>query len=334
MHVLVTGGAGFVGTTVVLDLVRAGHRVRILDNLSSPDALANIELLDGIADVVVGDVTDAEALESAMAGCDAVVHLAAKLEITKSQSDPVADLWTNLVGTIRVIEACKKTGVRRLVNASSACVYGQTDGTPSKENDPTDPNWEYGVSKLAAEKYAQIANDSGALDVTSLRFSIVFGENEWFGRVLPIFVKTALQGKPLVVFGSGSQTRDYVHVKDVSRFIVEFCLGEYATKTHGEVYNISSRHGVTMNRLAKLVHEAAPGSSGEVVYDTVKEGEVSTLVAGRTRLSQELRHLVLDNSKACSIGWSPLYSLERDLPEYVAWAWTRATTRWNAGFKV
>jgi UDP-glucose 4-epimerase len=334
MRVLVTGGAGFIGTTVVQDLVKAGHGVRILDNMSSPDAPSNIEVLDGMAEIVHGDVTDASALDGAMVGCDAVVHLAAKLEITKSQADPVSDLWVNLVGTIKVIEACKRAGIRRLVNASSACVYGQTDGTPSSEGDATDPNWEYGASKLAAEKYAKIANDSGALDITSLRFSIVFGENEWYGRVLPIFVKRALLGKPLVVFGSGSQTRDYVHVKDVSRFIVEFCLGESENTTYGEVYNVSSGRGISVNTLAALVNDTSPGSSGEVVYDSVEEGGVSELVAGRVRLSEELEHLVLDNGKARSLGWAPLYSLERDIVEYVNWAWTRTSTRWNTVFKV
>jgi len=334
MHVLVTGGAGFIGTTVVQDLVKAGHRVRIVDNMSSPDAASNIEVLGGIAEVVHGDVTDASALDGAMVGCDAVVHLAAKLEITKSQDDPVADLWVNLVGTIRVIEACKRAGIRRLVNASSACVYGQTDGKPSSEGDQTMPNWEYGASKLAAEKYAQIANDTGALDVTSLRFSIVFGENEWFGRVLPIFTKRALRGEPLVVFGDGTQTRDYVHVRDVSRFIVDYCIADTEGATFGEAFNVSSGRGVSINKLAELVNDAAPGSSGTIVYDTVQEGGVSDLVEGRTRLSEELEHLVLDNGKAMSVGWTPIYSLERDIGEYVNWAWTRTTSRWNAAFKV
>ena len=215
--VLVTGGAGFIGSHVVDDLVRAGYRVTVFDNFSS-GLRENLAALDGDVEIVEGDVLDAQALQAAARGKEIVSHQAAQLEITKCLEDPLDDMRTNLVGTINVLEAARSAGASRVVNASSACIYGQAVNPPSDEDaGPHDPNWSYGASKLAAEKYAQIFAHDYGFAVSSLRYGITYGPREWYGRVLTIFLKRLSEGKAPVVFGAGEQLRDFVYVGDVVR---------------------------------------------------------------------------------------------------------------------
>ena len=153
--VLVTGGAGFIGSHVVEDLVRAGYRVTVFDNFSS-GLRENLSALGGDVEIVQGDVLDAEALFAAMGGKEIVSHQAAQLEITKCLEDPLDDMRTNLVGTINVLEAARRAGVAKVVNASSACIYGQAVDPPTDEDAaPHNPNWSYGASKLAAESMSR-----------------------------------------------------------------------------------------------------------------------------------------------------------------------------------
>ena len=333
--IFLTGGAGFIGSNILATLLEnTKYNVTVYDNLSTVNCG-----LDNISDLlkkyphrssfVCGDILDKEKLVHFMKGHCMVIHMAAQLEITSAYNNPQYDLNINLIGTINVLEGCRKNNIKRLINASSACVYGATNGTSSKETDPTNPNWEYGITKLAAEKYIQIASATDGLKYTSLRFSIVYGQNEWYGRVLTIFVKRALEGKDLVIFGDGKQTRDYINVLDVASFVLECVTNE---STHNKVYNVSSGKATSVLDLAKRVQEHFPTSS--IVYDTVKEGEVSRLVEGRERLNQELRHLYLDNTRAkIDTNWSPVIDFDEYLPKYISWAKTNAEN-WAKGFKV
>ncbi|MFZ1016321.1 MAG: NAD-dependent epimerase/dehydratase family protein, partial [Candidatus Cybelea sp.] len=168
--VLVTGGAGFIGSHIVADLAAAGYRVTVFDNFSS-GLRENLGPVIDDVEIVEGDVLDAEALTAAARGKDVLSHQAAQLEITKCLEDPLDDMRTNLVGTINVLEAARAAGVARVVNASSACIYGQAVDPPSDEDaGPHNPNWSYGASKLAAEKYAQIFAHDYGFAVHSLRY--------------------------------------------------------------------------------------------------------------------------------------------------------------------
>ena len=210
--VLITGGAGFIGSHLVDDLLASGHRVTVFDNFSSG---LRENLRTDEVEIVTGDVLDRDAIVAAARGKDVISHQAAQLEITKCLEDPIGDLRTNLIGTLNVLEAARLAGVERTINASSACIYGQAAAPPSVEEGPHDPNWSYGVSKLAAEKYAQVFSNDFGFPVFSLRYGIVYGPREWYGRVLTIFLKRALDGRPPVVFGAGDQLRDFVFVDDV-----------------------------------------------------------------------------------------------------------------------
>lgn len=315
-RIFVTGGAGFIGSHLVRDLLAAGATVTVFDNFSS-GLEENLEGVDGPLRIVRGDILDADALRRAMEGHDAVSHQAAQLEITRSIRDPVFDLTTNTVGTLNVLEAVSALGIPRVVEASSAGVYGQAVRDLQTEDDPTDPNWEYGVSKLACEKYAAIACDRNpGLSIASLRYAIVYGEREWYGRVLTLFLARALRDLPPVVFGDGRQVRDFVYVGDITA-LHRRCLE--ADFDHHLVLNGSTGVATSVLELAHLVCETT-GVSESPRFDDVAEGERSDMADGRVRLPSELRHMKMSYERARTLlGWEPATSLRDGIER--EWKW-------------
>ena len=323
-RILVTGGLGFIGSHIVTSLLDAGARVRVLDNLRS----GLHENLAGVIDdveVLEGDILDRAALDRALRDVDAVSHQAAQLEITRAVDDPVEDLTTNTIGTLNVFAACAAAGVQRIVQASSAGVYGQAQTTPQHEDaHPTEPNWAYGVSKLANEKYARIVEELHGLRITSLRYAIVYGPREWYGRVLTIFLRRALDQQPLVIFGDGGQVRDFIYVDDVVR-MHNRCLEEDASA--GEIFNVSTGVGTDINRLAAMVREVT-GRDLETIHEEVPEGQRSAHL-DRMRLPSELRTLVQATAKATRLtGWTPEVGLADGLRR--EWEWLQQNPgRWT-----
>jgi UDP-glucose 4-epimerase len=314
-RVLVTGGLGFIGSHIVEALLRDGASVRILDNLRSGHE-ENIAAVRNDVEVLLGDILDRDALRHAMRDVDAVSHQAAQLEITRAIDDPVEDLTTNTIGTLNVFAVAAELGVQRIVQASSAGVYGQAVQVPEREDEhPTEPNWAYGVSKLANEKYAAIMGSVHGLEITSLRYGIVYGPREWYGRVLTLFLKRALDGEPLVVFGDGEQVRDFVFVEDVVA-MHSACLRD--DRAIHEVFNVSSGIGTSVNQLADLVLEVT-GRGVEVIHEDLAEGAQSAHFE-RRRLPQELRTLVQSPAKAESLlGWRPTTDLAAGLAREREW---------------
>jgi UDP-glucose 4-epimerase len=323
--VLVTGGAGFIGSHIVGDLLRSGYQVTVFDNFTS-GLRENLAAWDGDVEIVEGDILDSDAIVSAARGKDVVSHQAAQLEITKCLEDPLDDMRTNLVGTINVLNAARLGGVAHVVNASSACIYGQAVDPPSDEDaHPHNPNWSYGASKLAAEKYAQIfANDHG-LAVQSLRYGITYGPREWYGRVLTIFLKRLLEGKPPVVFGAGEQLRDFVYVDDVVR-VHRACIE--SGLEGAQSFNAATGTATSVAELAKLVCEIT-GTELEPVNEDVSPGERSTLVDGRMRLPSELNVMQLSPLKVERFfGIAPQISLREGLRR--EWSWLQENpARWT-----
>ncbi len=323
--VLITGGAGFIGSHIVDDLLAGGHRVTIFDNFSSG---SRENLTSAIADVeiVTGDILDRDALAAAARGKDVISHQAAQLEITKCMEDPVGDLRTNLIGTINVLEAARAAGIERLINASSACVYGQAVARPSDEDaHPHDPNWSYGASKLAAEKYAQVFSNDYGFPAFSLRYGIVYGPREWYGRVLTIFLKRALDGSAPVVFGDGEQIRDFVFVDDVVG-IHRACMETALTGAHS--FNAGTGVATSIADLASLVCDVT-GLEARPVREEVAPGERSALVDGRMRLPSELAVMQLSPAKTERLlGRRPATALRDGLER--EWAWLREhAERWH-----
>ena len=324
-RVLVTGGLGFIGSHLVESLLADGAaHVRVLDNYRTGKE-ENLASVRGDVEVVRGDILDREALDGAVRGVDLVSHQAAQLEITRAIDDPIEDLTTNTIGTLNLFAACAKAGVRRVIQATSAGVYGQAVRTPQGEDDhPTDPNWAYGVSKLANEKYAAIMREVHGLEITSLRYGIVYGPREWYGRVLTIFLKRALDREPLIVFGDGEQVRDFVFIGDVVE-LHRRCISDPAA-LH-QVLNVATGQGVTVNRLAELVLRVT-GREVAVIHEEVPEGATSAHFA-RRRLPQELRTLVQSPEKASRLlGWKARTSLAEGLA--AEWEWLgRHPGRWT-----
>ena len=313
-NILVTGGAGFIGSHIVDSLVRAGAKVTVLDNLAF-GTLDNLAQVRDDIHFVQGDIRDASLLERLAAGMDVVSHQAAQLEIFLATSHPCWDLEINTIGTLNVLEAARKAGAAKVVNASSACVYGQKDG-PTAENDSRHPNWTYGVSKLAAEEYGRIYSQSKGLPVVSLRYSIVYGEREWYRRALPIFLRRIIDGQPPVIFGSGSQYRDFIHVADVVA-LHNRCLVSDAAD--GQFLNVSTGVGVTIGELARTISELF--FNGQVIHEDISQGQTSSLVPGKRRNTDELKSMVLDPTKAETLlGWRPKVGLAEGLRLEYDWA--------------
>ncbi len=312
--IFLTGGAGFIGSHIAESLLAGGAQLTIYDNFSS-GSMENLHKIEGRVQIIRGDICDYPALEAAMRGHNLVSHQAAQLEILKCVDDPIWDLQVNTGGTINVLRAAKNLGVRKVVLASSACVYGQTDVEQQSEDHATQPNWAYGVSKLAGEHYARIYMTDYGLPVVNLRYGIIYGPREWYGRVFTIFLKRLFERKPLVVFGDGQQRRDFTYVGDVVR-MHNLCLA--SDRANGQTYNVATGIGTTVNTLAALVAEAGGGL--EVLHENVKEGEYSKIMPERVRLPAELKVMTLSPAKALAeLGWKPEVALKDGLQHQIAW---------------
>lgn len=322
--VLVTGGAGFIGSHIVERLLQEGAAVTVLDNFRT-GLRENLKAVQNDVELIEGSILEPKDLAKAAKGKDLISHQAAQLEITRAIDDPVEDLITNTAGTLNVLKAAVENGIPKVVMASSAGVYGQAVETPQREDThPTNPNWAYGVSKLATEKYAKIFEETNGLKIVPLRYGIVYGPREWYGRVLTIFLKRALEGKPLVIFGDGKQIRDFVNVKDVVTMNL-LCLDNPAADN--EVFNVATAHGTDINNLAELVKKVS-GKDIEIIHEEVEEGKASKYY-DRIRLPQELKTLLQSYDKAKDrLGWQPTVDLEAGIKEEYQWLSEHAD-RWQ-----
>ena len=303
MRALVTGGAGFIGSNLVTRLLQHGLRVRILDNFSS----GHRTNLDPAAEVVEGDVRDAAVVARAVAGCEQVFHLAASVGNTRSIEHPIEDTEINALGTLRVLEASRAHGVKRIVYSSSAGIFGELKTLPIDELHPIDPDTPYGASKLAGEKLCLAYGKLYPLEAVCLRYFNVYGVHQRYdayGNVIPIFAHRVLAGEPVRIFGDGEQTRDLVNVQDVAE--ANFRAGT-APAVSG-AFNVASGTRVTINELARMVFAAA-GVAPRIEYAEPRKGDV--------------RHSLADISKARqAFGYAPAVALPEGLADYMAWAKT------------
>ena len=268
-RILVTGGAGFVGATLVRRLVASGHAVRVLDNYSAGDAsyLAGVD-----AELVEGDIRDVAALDAALAGIEAVVHLAAAGSVVKSVADPVTNFDVNVTGTFRVLDAARRAGVERTVQASTGGALIGDATPPVSELSLPKPISPYGASKLAGEGYAHAFAKSYGLRTVALRFANVYGP--WSAHkpgAMTVFFRAIHTGEPIVIYGDGSSSRDYTHVEDISRAL-ELALEQ--DLPGGTVLHIASGVETTAAELATLCRDAAGAPDHPVEYQPKRPGEV------------------------------------------------------------
>jgi nucleoside-diphosphate-sugar epimerase len=253
MRTLVTGGAGFIGSALSRALLDQGHEVRIIDNLSTGSA-AN---LPPGAEFVEGDIRDLPVVEKACRGIDVVYHEAAFKSVPKSIQNPLAAETTNAVGSINVLTASARSGVERVVYASSSSVYGDSDGI-KVESQGTNPISPYGVSKLTGEHYCRVWARTTDLVTVCLRYFNVFGPGQradsQYAAVLPAFVSALGKGKPATIYGDGNQTRDFTFVDDVVR--ANLLVLSASPELAGAVMNICAGAPKTVNQLFKEVCNA------------------------------------------------------------------------------
>lgn len=269
--VLVTGGAGFIGSHLVARLKGAGERVRVLDNLRT----GRRSNLDGLeAELVVGDICDADTLGRVMRGAEVVYHLAACPGVPDSCEDPIGFDHINVHGTVKVFQAARELGVGRVVYASSSAVYGSGPHSPKTEDLPIVTESPYAASKAANELYAQAFSRTLGVDCVGLRFFNVFGPRQDpegpYAAVIPRFLDRALSGRSLTVFGDGGQTRDFVYVTDVAE---AHLAASTAEDVGGRVYNIGSGESLSVLRLAETVREVVD-TDVEIEFLPERPGDV------------------------------------------------------------
>jgi UDP-glucose 4-epimerase len=311
MNVLVTGGAGFIGSHIADGLLEAGHDVVVVDNEST----GRRENVPAGVTYIRGDVANQQELEGAFAtGLDAVCHIAGQVSIIRSFTDPLADLRTNVQGTINTLQLCAKHKVPRFLFASSMTNYGHTEVLPIPETHRCEPTSYYGITKYAAERYVQATgsrSDLGfVLHTTSFRMYNVYGPrqalNNPYQGVLGIFVGNVLRKEPLTIFGDGEQTRDFVYIGDVVRAWV---TALDRPSSFGRVVNIGSGRRLSINQVANAVLRAfhQDRSTWEVRYESGRPGEQ--------------RHVEADVACAAEyLGWRPATSFDEGLAETLRWA--------------
>jgi UDP-glucuronate 4-epimerase len=311
MNLLVTGGAGFIGSHLVERCVAAGHAVTILDDFNDyyDPALkrANLAAARARGDVAVveGDLRDRALLVRAIAGgrSDAVVHLAARAGVRPSWADPMLYHDVNVTGTLRLLEAMREAGVRRLVFASSSSVYGNADAVPFREDAPDlKPISPYGVSKLLGEHYVRVFSELTGMSAVCLRFFTAYGPRQRPDMAIRLFARAIRRGEPVPMFGDGSMRRDFTYVDDIVDGVVA-ALDRPAAGFH--VINLGGSRTMEVRALIDLLAKAL-GRPARVESRPPPPGDVRQTVADVTR-AREL------------LGFSPKVGVEEGIARFVDW---------------
>ncbi|MCP8351387.1 MULTISPECIES: NAD-dependent epimerase/dehydratase family protein [Pseudomonas] len=282
--ILITGGAGFIGSHLSDALLAKGYAVRVLDDLSTGRRL-NLQLDNPRLQLIEGDVADAALVARAAEGCQAVVHLAAVASVQASVEDPVRTHQSNFIGTLNVCEAMRVAGIKRVLFASSAAVYGNNgEGQAIDEDTPKAPLTPYAVDKLASEQYLDFYRRQHGLEPVVFRFFNIFGPRQDpsspYSGVISIFCERALNGTPINLFGDGEQTRDFLYVADLVAVLVQAL--EQAQVQEGAV-NVGLNRATTLNQLLDALRKVV-GPLPEVNHGPARAGDIRHSRADNARL--------------------------------------------------
>lgn len=303
MRTTVTGGAGFIGSHLVARLVREGHDVVVLDDLSTGDEAG----VHPSARLVVADVCDAGAVRAAVEGSEVVFHLAAHRAIARSIDDPAGTDRANSQGTVTVLQAGVDVGVRRVVYASSSSVYGDVAVTPVAEDLPPAPVSPYAVSKLAGEHYCRVFSELHGIETVALRYFNVYGPGQpsdgRYATVIPLFLEALMSGRRPVVFGDGSLARDFTYVGDVVAATV--AAAHSPEQAAGPVYNVGAGEPYTLLELLEILGRLT-GEPPDPVHEEARRGDVARTHADSSAAARDL-------------GFEPSLRLEEGLANTVEW---------------
>jgi len=301
---LVTGGAGFIGSHLVEDLVRRGERVRVVDNLSTGKR-QNIAHLTSV-DFVEGDLADLEVARRAVTGVDYVLHQAAIPSVPRSVQDPITSNRANIDASVNILVAARDARVKRLVYAGSSSAYGDTPTLPKIETMATAPLSPYALQKLVAEQYCQMFTRLYGLETVTIRYFNVFGPRQDpsspYSGVISLFISALCEGRQPTIFGDGEHTRDFTYVANVVDGVLRACTAAGAS---GEVINVATGGRISLNTLFTTIRDLVAGTV-EPIYAPPRPGDVKDSQA--------------DISKARRIlGYEPIVSFEEGLARTVAW---------------
>jgi nucleoside-diphosphate-sugar epimerase len=302
---LVTGGAGFIGSHIVEELVRRGESVRVLDNLSTGHA-QNLAAVRDRIDFQQADIRELAAIRPFFRGVDYVIHLAAVVSVVRSMEDPVETTLVNLNGTLHVLLAARDAGVKRLVMASTAATYGDAVSLPHVETQAPHPLSPYAVTKLAGEYYGRIFHRSFGLEAVALRYFNIFGPRQDpyspYSGVLSKFLLAYLRGATPIIFGDGQQSRDFTYVANVADATLKAC---HAPAAAGKVMNVGTGQSATLNEVILLLNE---------LVGVPMKPQLAAPQPG------DIRHSLADISLARSVlGYKPRVFLREGLGRTLEW---------------
>ena len=303
-NIIITGGAGFIGTNIARTLAD-DNNVTVIDDLST-GKIENIQDLinENKIKFIKGSITDLDLLKKSFKNVDYVFHQAALASVPQSFEDPVKTNNINLNGTVNVLIASRDNNVEKVVWASSCAVYGDNTDLPLKETSSTNPLSPYAATKLAGELYANIFSNVYNLPIASLRYFNVYGP--WqnphgdYAAVIPLFISKILDDQPLVIYGDGKQTRDFIFVEDVVRANIFF-----AEKAENGVFNIGCGVKTSINEIAKMILKISNKNDTEIIYKEKREGDIKDSFS--------------DISKMKKTGFKPEYSLEAGIRKTYNW---------------
>jgi UDP-glucose 4-epimerase len=304
-NIVVTGGAGFIGSHLAQELAKRGYQVIIIDDLSTGRKENIAELIKGVRKVqfVQGSIIELPLLQKLFQGVDGVFHLAAIPSVPRSLEDPLACHEVNITGTLNVLLAARDNGVKKVIYASSSSVYGDTPTLPKTEDMLPTPQSPYAIAKLCGEYYCQVFEQVYHLPTVCLRYFNVYGPRQdpssKYAAVIPNFIGKASNGKPPIIFGDGKQTRDFTYVKDAVQATILA-----AETTAGGVYNVGSGKRATISELAKLALNLI-GSDLQPILQEPRPGDI--------------KHSLADISRMKALGYKPNYSLSEGLKETISY---------------
>ncbi len=305
-NILITGGAGFIGSHLADRLLEKYHHVKIIDNFSpyySPQLKhQNINHNKGNPsfEIIEGDIKDKDAIKTALKDTEIIYHLASQPGIKTSVDNPQKTNDINVNGTLNILNQMRNTGIKKIIFQSSSSVYGKVKSLPFSENEQKKPVSPYGVSKLACEHYVRVFSELYGFKMTIIRPFTVYGPRMRPDLAIAIFTKNALKNEPITIFGDGNQTRDFTHVNNVVDANIRAM-----TKGDAETFDIGTGRAYSVNDLIEKIIKIT-GSASKIIHTDKRQGDTQNTLA--------------DTSKAKKIlGWEPKISLDEGLKDYTEW---------------
>jgi len=306
-RILITGGAGFIGSNLVDSLIKNGNFVYVIDNFDDyyPTEIKMNNIQHNLKEknfrLIKGDIRDRELLKNSLKNIDIVFHLAARPGVRPSLKNPVLYHEINSTGTLNLLNACLDSNVKKIIYSSSSSVYGEIEYLPIDEKHPTNPISVYGATKLAGEKYCHVFSKNYGMNIITLRYFTVFGPRQRPDEAICKFTNMILKGEKPEIYGDGEQTRDFTYITDV----VDANLLAMKSKINWGVFNIGSGNRISVNELMRLLNKECE-TNIKPIYSPKKEGEISHTLANIEKAKKLLKY-------------EPKIDIRTGIKKYVNW---------------